>query len=1193
MKTLILSIALSIMTAYTAQGQLQCKTTETAATTANTETTAPADFWCSELSSYYPDGNDVVKVYANFIFLEPSSGVGKYTTLNSSHAQTMVDSLNSYFAHLKPPTYPLPNPPHNVDFLNNAKIMFTLKTTTHVVNDTAYYKEGKGFSPSDVYAINFIYCCSLTDPVGGGKGFAATNRLLMIRPINYPPLPDLNGDRLVLHEIGHVFGLNHTNEPPGELNDYWVEDTSIWNHHDSYYGEFPNNAMSSNFSRDYFSPKQIGKMHKMLRTQSPTKLAVQSYPSSYGGGCAAVPSQSAETIPANFTVTITNNPNWEGDVLVKSGAHLVISSTTVTMIKSSRIIVEPGAKLSIINSVITGTPCCRWKGLEVWGGNSQQNLNSSNIDLNNGVVELNNATISNAEIGVFLGKRAPNGNPVAIGGGGIILSKNSKYINNKIGVQFAPYFISLCIPPAPSGYSENLSVFKRDTFIVQYPVPAINAPVAAVQMDRVYNVKFYGCYFKDVENCTSNGIQGTNASVILKDLCTGTNTVTCNGSLIRNKFMGFVYGMRLTNNLFDVPSTIDHVIFDQDDAFYGHNSTRLCKGGLYISNSTGAQITNCDFKTGWHYQCTNYPTVYGLYLDNCSAFVVENNNFQGNEANNTNYATCGGIFVNNSGVFANSIYNNTFKNEHQGIWAQNENSGLIMQCNDFFITNPVYTNYAMYGIGVQSLYQGPNCWGCPTPNQTAGVSTAQGIITSTNGVLDYVRNTYSLNCANNSERQFYINTDNPFAVNFHGSFKDSIAHPRPQANACGSNPAEIVLQTSTVSIPNQPKSFYCPPNPIYLPTFSNLMLNQNGTGIRGQIHDLLISYVAMDRGKTNELLAMIHDEDTDETILKDSLLSPDFLSDEVLTAYFTRENVPHNYLYEVFVKNAPVNPLVWAHVSNIALSEDEQTAWDTLQFTGGLSAKNEIESQLTYARNKLGLINNEKIRRFLTDSVGVQYDSLISVYSRTNEMTWGKYRVVDVLVAAGRFKEANDLMDTLSDEILENVHFKYLQQYIISLRSDTAHIDQMKDDEDVRDYLINIANSNNALLEGYGKTLLAEVYDYQYQEVIYSPEWEDEGEGERLMNNSTEEQTAEKLEIKNEELRIYPNPASNQLIIECRKNTNDLQVQVLSLTGSSLISTVCKSNCTIDISALKNGVYFLNIYQAGKFLGAKKLVVLR
>lgn len=74
---------------------------------------------------------------------------------------------------------------------------------------------------------------------------------------------------------------------------------------------------------------------------------------------------------------------------------------------------------------------------------------------------------------------------------------------------------------------------------------------------------------------------------------------------------------------------------------------------------------------------------------------------------------------------------------------------------------------------------------------------------------------------------------------------------------------------------------------------------------------------------------------------------------------------------------------------------------------------------------------------------------------------------------------------------------------------------------------------------------------------------------------------------------MFPNPAANKLSISFDKNINDLQIEIVNLTGSILLNTNCKSNCDIDISELPQGLYFVNVYQKEKFFGAKKLVVMR
>jgi len=95
--------------------------------------------------------------------------------------------------------------------------------------------------------------------------------------------------------------------------------------------------------------------------------------------------------------------------------------------------------------------------------------------------------------------------------------------------------------------------------------------------------------------------------------------------------------------------------------------------------------------------------------------------------------------------------------------------------------------------------------------------------------------------------------------------------------------------------------------------------------------------------------------------------------------------MPHEYLKTIFEKNAPLSPALWKLVPDIGLDENEQNIWDSIQALNKLSDRAVVESQMTMAYTQLGIFNNEKIRRFLADSAGPVYDSIISIY-KLNEV---------------------------------------------------------------------------------------------------------------------------------------------------------------------------------------------------------------
>lgn len=66
-------------------------------------------------------------------------------------------------------------------------------------------------------------------------------------------------------------------------------------------------------------------------------------------------------------------------------------------------------------------------------------------------------------------------------------------------------------------------------------------------------------------------------------------------------------------------------------------------------------------------------------------------------------------------------------------------------------------------------------------------------------------------------------------------------------------------------------------------------------------------------------------------------------------------------------------------------------------------------------------------------------------------------------------------------------------------------------------------------------------------------------------------------ELENLEFNIYPNPASDYLVIDARNIANNMEIKLFDITGKALIIKEIKSGEKLNISKLKAGIYFYNI----------------
>lgn len=1155
----------------------------------------PNLYSCDGIMQFYPRGNAKVQVKVDFIFSKPSSGQGRWDNLSQAKCQQALDSLNHYLANIKPTTFPLPSP---APYFSTAKIELVFNSIKRPVSDSAYnYAPYYGHLIS-TDAISFIFGNSSTN-WGYGVGRISSGALYLITQLDTfeTNFIDRGYLFLMLHELGHVFGLNHTDQnrpkgflnpsgsslPPGVVNDFWFEDSlQFGNSCGSTYPASPNNLMGYGWGcRDYLSPKQIAMMHSNLRSHPKLKATVLNYGNSID--CNLNPSLSY-TVPQNTTDTWTTEFEAPGNIVVETGAHLTIS-TLVKMTVGSSIIVKPGGKLTVNAGCITSGLCGQWKGIEVWGNNLPQSINSSGMPVNSGMVNLVGAIISNAEIGVRLGKSLGPNQEVVGSGGGIIISMASKYINNKIAVKFAPH-------SGFGGYlADNISSFRLDTFGVDQNYNGIVLPEAAVKMNSVKGIKFLGCYFEDIVHCSSIGIKASNSSIIVKNYCNSISTGLCVGSQTRNEFAGFQYCIRLSGSLLNLSSKIDGVKFDQQHKFLNAGTSGFVgpfsksEGAIHLVHDFGSTITNCEFYS--RSQASQNSIVYGIYIDNSSGYVIENNYF----GTSIETLKTAGIYVNNSGPNSNSIYYNTFDGNMLGVWAENENydqatgGGLLMQCNEFVNLD--------YNIGVQSLYLGTICSGCPLPTQDAGISTVQGNVG--NGLPSqipfYVRNSYATNACNaNAENKYYIDTHNPFTIINHGSFSNLWAQPTPQTNNSCSNPTEVAIVTGT-STPSPNRAVYCLNNH---PTigYSLKQLNDSASNRRVKLSTLNeFMDNSLDGGNTQELLDSIYSGELSNDALKNLLLNKLFLSDTVLKAYFSVTIDNHDHVLDVVAKNAPLHPRVWSLVSGFGLSAGEKAVWDSVQFQNKSSDRVAVQSLLTMAHNDLGLVNNEKIRRFLNDSGGPLFDSIMTMLN-LNEIPQSKFRKIDIAIASGNVDLANELLYSLEAESDSNLPYFNMMQHYLALHTQIGYDSIMRQNEDIFLHLKDLAASNNALVEGYAKAMLHEVYDSLYTELRLAPSI---SPSERKNNSNTSKEVSDKenkLIFKNG-INIYPNPVADYLNVELNSETAEVILQVSDISGKTLIKEKCKGNCNVNTQNLNNGMYLLYLLNAsdGKNIEVKKIII--
>jgi subtilisin family serine protease len=387
------------------------------------------------------------------------------------------------------------------------------------------------------------------------------------------------------------------------------------------------------------------------------------------------------SIPQGRDYQVAGKETWT-DVRHVSTHIAVLAQGTLTIKgdvyfdQGASVFIEPGGTLVIDGGYLGAHPCSAgmWKGIEVRGKSAYSQFAPGY----QGTVELKNgAVVKDALVAICTSMMDASGNAVPGSTGGMIFAENASFLDNQVAVEFYPYE-NKSLGTVPE-ILNNRSYFEEVRFETSRPLRgATVAPNAFVILNGVRGIDFSGCTFI---NSTPVFYSGQSGTVFPEERGTGilsyNSSFNINDSqLSGSEFKQVYYGIEAYGGL-DMMKNFTVMNTDFDTVYRAIYAS-------YINNQ--AILAN-------HIILYNQPivtedTAYGIYLDHCSGFAVEENSvtrifpqFQGNKH--------AGIIISQSGEEPNMIYRNTCSNLYFGslVYRKNRsydgNSGLKIYCNHF------------------------------------------------------------------------------------------------------------------------------------------------------------------------------------------------------------------------------------------------------------------------------------------------------------------------------------------------------------------------------------------------------------------------------------------------------------------------------------------------------------------------------
>jgi hypothetical protein len=659
---------------------------------------------------------------------------------------------------------------------------------------------------------------------------------------------------------------------------------------------------------------------------------------------------------------------------------------------------------------------------------------------------------------------------------------------------------------------------------------------------------------------TLTGINAFNSNLKASG-CSG-EILPCPASEV-NTYANLLYGVYAYNSTANIPVKI-------------HNSEFInTLYGIYLSGVEGAEVHSNEFNV-LPYIGQEKP--YGLYMENCFAYHVEDNSFQNLSSLETGNI---GIHIINSGATYNEIYNNKFKDLTTGIMVVGENrngnqDGLCIKCNDFeendfdvYVTKETLTpSYPSTNVGI-AYSQG---------DQLAYLG---GDLSALAGNLFSIGANY--NIRNSTGTQF-------FHYYYHGINNGFNLVPIP-VNNYQNHPVTGAVYIKDDACPSTlDDGGVIPPD-----ERSKMAVAQQNMEITQATLSTLV-----DGGDTEALNTTVETGFPDEGYVINSELEQDspYLSERVMKTSIEREDMLPNMMIRDMMVNNPHAPkseqlLLKLQERNVPMPDYMlQEIMEGLLVTG---SKETIELELSKYSKKRQRSFNRLYKHYLTNENAINPMNELIVLLDDENNTEVKYKLAMLYVQQNQPTLADATLEQINSGMVETVgeielHDDYITliDVLKSYQTPGLGLEQLSDGD--VSILQSLATKDNKPAH-FARNILAANNIIEFDPLVYMPEDENKSISvfDQYENNSDNEPLESRVEV-------YPNPASDYFIIDYQSCGSGSHINILTTTGI-LIKTVSitrnRDQMMIPTKDLDSGIYLIQMVCDKEIIHQTKLSIIK
>ena len=834
----------------------------------------------------------------------------------------------------------------------------------------------------------------------------------------------------------------------------------------------------------------------------------------------------------------TTDIYMKGNLIIQPNAKLTITDLTLHFKENQKVQLNQnaaggfkGAYLYLNNSKLTAFEVCDettiWLGVEANGAGSSyvqipfSNTKQPQVEMRNGSV------IEYAEAGIN--------------------AQNGSFVRSYSGCSFKDNIVDVHINNfSPQNYSQFYETAFYTTQVL-YDQKNV-APTIHAHIWTAPGVQFKGCSFRN--DATSIPSLSARGSGILSDY---SQISVQNNNSVRGEFENLWYGIKANGGAAAILTECDF-------------SENL--GGAWFVNNNSLSVTKCDFNVGnTSYYSSTYFETYGLYLESCTGYQIEENVFHDGLL---------GMVVFNSGYANNRIYKNDFYNINLdtyssavvaiGYNAVNRDiiNGLQFICNDFNFT--IYA-IAILGGEINTINGSVNI---PISN----ICKYQGYDV-TNLLHVSSDNTFWLHGLS-GEHDFSLNTTTQMGCyRYNGAYDNLLDR---DANINSFNGTEVSRHYYGTFTTREQE---CPSN-----LNSGLLLLSGFSGI-GELNDeevIINSEIEELTENINETALLIAAQTATQNNVSSvhSMLmsaSP-YLSDTVLSVYLNNANVSEYSRAAVMVANSPLPASVKSEIDDSELSDELKEYIN--QFQDGVNLLEQKYLRLESIQGaKQQLYDNLSLAAIRLDTTEY-FNQVIELLELSND-THAKECLANIYVYKNEYDRAlviyeslMQIAETKNNTVLFNS--SKIQKISTEILMNPENFERIITDNS--DYLEDLASDYETKEGGAARAILASAGLMEISPITILPSEISNKSMQIVQPQKTQAPSSTSLKSL---FRIYPNPANDQLAIEfVNPQEGNCTFNVYSLKGE-LLQTVNSSQqlgfITIPVSQLAPGTYIIECPQ--------------